>query len=63
MSALSFSFLFLSPRVVLQVHSLQARLIHVRIDLGGGNIGMPEHFLDNAQVGSIAQQMRGERMP
>lgn len=32
------------------------------VDLGGGDIAMPQHRLDRAQVGSIHQQIGGERV-
>ena len=32
------------------------------VDLGGGNAGVAKHLLDDAQVGTIVQQMRGERV-
>ncbi len=32
----------------------------MRIDLGGGNTFMTQHFLHSAQVGTAFNQMRGE---
>ena len=47
----------------LSVHRLQPLLIHMRINLRRRNVGMPEHFLDDAQIGAVAEQMRGKTMP
>lgn len=47
----------------LAVHSLQALLIDMSIDLRCRNIGMAQHLLDDAQVRSVAEQMRRETMP
>jgi hypothetical protein len=44
----------------LPVHSFQSLLIDMRIDLGRGNIGMPEHFLDDAQIGAVPEEVRRE---
>ena len=35
---------------------------HMRIDLGGRDIGMTQHLLERAQIGSMGQQMAGEGM-
>ena len=37
--------------------------VHVGVDLGGGYVLVAEHLLDDPQVGSMLDQMRGERMP
>jgi hypothetical protein len=50
----------LCPRVKLPMHSFQPLLIDVRIDLRGGNIGMPQHLLDDSQIGAVPEQMRRE---
>ena len=42
------------------MHSFQSLLIDVRIDLRRRNIGVAEHFLDDAQIGAIPQEMRRE---
>lgn len=42
------------------MHSLQPLLIHMSVDLCRRYIGMPEHFLDDSQIGAIAEQVRGE---
>ena len=45
------------------MHRFQTLLIDVRINLRRGNIGMTEHFLNDAQIGAIAEQMRGKTVP
>jgi len=35
----------------------------VRVQLGRAEIGVAEHLLDAAQIGSAFEQVRGERMP
>jgi hypothetical protein len=40
----------------------QIRTVDVRIHLGGGDIGMPEHFLHSAQISSTFEQVRREGM-
>ena len=47
----------------LPVHSFKSLLIHVRIDLGRRNIGVAQHFLNNAQIGAIAEQVGREAVP
>jgi hypothetical protein len=47
----------------LTVHSFQSLLVDMRIDLGCGNIGVPEHFLDDAQIGAVPEEMRREAVP
>ena len=44
------------------VHFLEMRVGHVSVDLGSGDIAMPQHRLDRAQVGAIHQQVGGERV-
>ena len=44
----------------LPMHSFQSLLIDMRIDLRRRNIGMAEHFLDDAQIGAVPQEMRRE---
>ena len=46
-------------RVVIQ----QPRFLHRRVDLGGTDIGVAEHFLNRPQVSASAEEVRGERMP
>ncbi len=50
----------LGPRVKLPMHLLQAFLIDVGVDLRRGDVGVAEHFLDHAQVGTVVQQVGGE---
>lgn len=44
------------------VHFLEMRVGHVGVDLGGGDIAMPQHRLNRAQVGTIHQQVGSERV-
>ena len=53
----------LSPGMEAVMNGIQPLLFQMRINLGGGNIGMPQHFLNDAEVGAVLQQMRGEGMP
>ena len=48
----------LCPRMKLPMYGFEPLLIDVRIDLRGRNVRVPEHFLDDAQVGAVAEQMR-----
>lgn len=32
----------------------------VGVDLGGGDVGVAEHFLDGPEVGAVVQEMGGE---
>ena len=41
----------------------KALLIDMRVNLCGRNIRMTEHFLNNAQVGAIPQEMRRKTVP
>ena len=45
------------------MHGLQPLLIHMRVNLRRRNIGMPEHFLDDPQIGAVAEKMRRETVP
>src|SRR6266540_2736383 len=47
----------------LEVHLAPAAVGHVGVELGGREIGMAEHLLDAAQVGSAFEQVRGEGVP
>ena len=38
----------------LVVHRFQPLLIDMRVNLRGRNVGVPKHFLDDAQIGAIA---------
>ena len=44
----------------LSVHGFEALLIDVGVDLGCRNVGMAQHFLDDAQIGTVTEQMRGK---
>ena len=46
----------------LPVDGLQPLLIDMRVNLRGRNVGMPEHLLDDAQIGAVAEQVRGKTM-
>ena len=37
------------------VDRFQALLIHVRVNLGRGDVGVAEHLLDDAQISAIAE--------
>ena len=39
---------------------LQMFRCHMGVDLGGGDVGMAEEFLDHAEVGAALEQMTGE---
>ncbi len=41
---------------------LEALLIHMGIDLCGGNVGVPEEFLDDPQVCAVLKQVSGKRV-
>ena len=45
------------------MHGFQSLLIDMGVNLRRRNVGMPEHFLNNAQIGAVAQQMSGETVP
>lgn len=47
----------------LAMHGFQSLLIDMRIDLRRRNVGVTEHFLDDAQIGAVPQQMRREAVP
>src|SRR5690348_14215712 len=49
-------------RMRLRIGAEQGRGVDLRIALGGAERGVPEEFLDGAQVGAGAQQVRGERV-
>src|ERR1051325_8719905 len=45
----------------LSVRRLQALLIHVRVNLCRRNVRMPEHFLNDPQVCSVAKEVDQQR--
>src|SRR5688572_13803687 len=48
--------------MILLVDRPQILPADVRLKLCGGDVGMPEHFLDRAQIRSPLQQVRSERV-
>jgi len=42
---------------------LQSTALHMRVDFGGGNVGVPEHLLHAAQIGTAVDEVAGEGMP
>ena len=53
----------LGVRVGREVRLAAALVRDVGIELGGGEICVPEHLLDAAQVGAALQQVCGEGVP
>ena len=49
--------------MILLVVFLKPFVADVSVDLGGGDVGMPEHFLNGSQVRPTTQKMSGKRMP
>lgn len=47
----------------LRVDGFETGGIDVGIDLSRRDIGMPQQFLDDAQISPAAKQMGGEAMP
>jgi hypothetical protein len=47
----------------LPVDGFQALLIDVSVNLRGRNVGVAEHFLNDPEIGPIAEQMGGEAVP
>ena len=52
----------LRPRVGCVVYPGKVLEIKVRVDLGRADVGVPEQFLDRAQVARGFEQVRGERV-
>src|SRR5215472_15599867 len=52
----------LASRVAFVVDGPKPGAIDVRVDLRGGQIGVPEHLLNRPQVGAPFDEVRGERM-
>ena len=44
----------------LAVNAFEAVGIDVGVDLGSGDVGVAEHFLNDAQLGTVGQQVTGE---
>ena len=49
--------------VAAEVDVASAAVRDMRVQLGRTEIGVAEHLLDAAQIGSAFEQVRGERMP
>ena len=47
----------------LAMHGFQSLLIDVGVDLGRRNVGVAEHFLNDAKIGAVPQQMCREAVP
>ena len=47
-------------RMKLGMHCPKTRCIDVRVTLGGGQIRMPQKFLDTAKIRTTRDQMRGK---
>ncbi len=45
------------------VNGFEALLIHVGVDLGRGDIGVSQEFLDDPEVGAVFEEMGREGMP
>src|SRR5688572_12950427 len=50
------------PGMKAAVGVLEPLLVYVCIDLRGADVRMPEHLLDDPQVGAVAEQVCGEAM-
>lgn len=53
----------LSPGMIQRVNLLDATCVNMRIYLGGGDVGVAEEFLDDAEVGAAFDEVAGEAMP
>lgn len=53
----------LSPRVAILMDGLQPRMVDVCVDLGGANIGVPQHFLQRPNIGAAGQHVCGKTVP
>src|SRR5215211_1449541 len=57
-------FYYLAPRhgagMGLEVDLLDSLPGEVRVELGGGNVGVSQHLLDRAQVAAAGKQVGGE---
>ena len=45
--------LFLAAWMEVFVDGFESFLVDVSVDLGGGNVGVAEEFLDDAEVGAV----------
>ena len=53
----------LRPRVILAVDLLELRLIHVGINLRGGNVAVTEKLLYDTEISPAGEQVGGEAVP
>lgn len=47
----------------LPMDSFKPLLIDMRINLRCRNVGVTQHFLNNAEIGAVPEEMRREAMP
>ena len=52
----------LSPGMKFFMDIFQSVLVNMGVYLGGGNVGVAEHHLHCAQIGTVAEKMGGKRM-
>ena len=45
------------------MHRLEPLLVDVRVNLRRRNVGVPEHFLDDSQIGAVTEEMSRETVP
>ncbi len=45
------------------VRFLDALLVDMRVDLRGRDVGVAEHFLDDAQVAAVVEEVGGKTVP
>ena len=57
------SFHSLRARMKLAMHSLEPLLIDMGIDLGGRDVRVAKHLLDDSKIRAVAEQMRCEAVP
>ena len=55
--------IFSGTRMKLAVDLFQPLLIHVSVNLGRRDVGVPEHFLNHPKISAIVQQMGREAVP
>ena len=44
------------------VNVAQAALVHLGVDLGGADVGVPQHFLNGSERGTVGKQVTGKAM-
>ena len=49
-------------RVSAEIELAAAAVADVRVELGGGEVGVAEHLLDAAEIGASFEQVSGERV-